>query len=191
MIQYSQITGNTCLLRSGLVLNGGNKWKDLAHFEQIKTQFFQKRDLKIEHLENEGLIAVQGPQATNILQKLFKTDLSKIGFMGFLKEKVSHGIDCELTAYRTGYTGEDGFEISVLENSTLPFVQFLLANGVFPAGLGARDALRLEAGLCLHGHDISDDITPVESLLQWTIRKKNTIVPFIGFESLQKIKKVS
>lgn len=190
-ILFFPITENTCLFISNLVLNGGNKFIDLEHFEQVRKEFFGQKDLKIEHMELDGLIAVQGPTAAAVLQKLFKTDLSKIGFMEFFKEKVEHGINCELTVYRTGYTGEDGFEISIPNKGVTEFAQYLFAQkDVYPAGLGSRDGLRLEAGLCLHGHDISQDISPVESLLQWTIRKKNAFSPFIGAEALTKIKSV-
>lgn len=108
--------------------------------------------------------------------------------MQFFKEKVGAGIDAELTAYRTGYTGEDGFEVSMPNSAAVAFAEFLLSEGVTPAGLAARDALRLEAGLCLHGHDISEETSPVEAQLQWTIRKKHTKGPFIGYEALQAIK---
>lgn len=180
-----------CYLISGIVLNGGNKFKDLQHFEQVKNSSFASSDLKIEYLEQQSLIAVQGPRAAEILQNLFKTDLSKINFMSFFKETVKLGALVEVTAYRTGYTGEDGFEVSIPSANAVDFAKFLMTQGVTPAGLGARDALRLEAGLCLHGHEISEGISPVESLLQWTIRKKHTETPFIGLEALQKIKAVA
>jgi aminomethyltransferase len=173
-----------------MVLNGGNKWKDLEHFEEVRRREYGNADIKIEHLEDQSLVAVQGPYAAEALQKLFKTDLQRVSFMQFFKEKVEAGINAELTAYRTGYTGEDGFEVSMPSAAAVPFVEFLLSEGVTPAGLAARDALRLEAGLCLHGHDISEDISPVEAQLQWTIRKQNQKIPFIGYEALQKIKAV-
>ena len=76
--------------------------------------------------------------------------------------------------YRTGYTGEDGFEVSVPNSIVEQFCEEIFKNQhLKPAGLGARDTLRIEAGLCLHGHEISEDISPVESLLQWTMREQN------------------
>lgn len=108
--------------------------------------------------------------------------------MQFVKERVEGPFNAELTAYRTGYTGEDGFEVSMPNHVAVAFAEFLLSEGVTPAGLAARDALRLEAGLCLHGHDISEDISPVESQLNWTVRKEHVHNPFIGFEALEKIR---
>lgn len=180
-----------CLLISGIVLNGGNKFRDLQHFSEVIKTYRDPLDLKIDHLEKQSLIAVQGPKAAEILQKLFKTDLSRVNFMTFFKETVTLGSPVEITAYRTGYTGEDGFEVSIPSENVIEFAQFLISQDVTPAGLGARDALRLEAGLCLHGHEISESISPVESLLQWTIRKKHTDTTFIGLEALQKIKAVT
>ncbi len=85
--------------------------------------------------------------------------------MNFFKE-VPQNFNSEFAFYRTGYTGEDGFEISVPNSEAVKFLDLLFANEwIKPAGLGSRDTLRLEAGLCLHGHEISDDISPVESLL--------------------------
>lgn len=80
--------------------------------------------------------------------------------------------DFSLMISRSGYTGEDGFEISIPNSETTKFVQLLLEDQrVAPIGLGARDSLRLEAGLCLHGHDINETINPVEAALMWTVRK--------------------
>ena len=188
MIQFFQTMETTCDFKRNMVINGANKFIDLEHFEQVKSELFKNKDVKIEHLTNKSLIAVQGPKSAEILQKLFKQDLSKIGFMGFFHEKAGHGLNCEMTVYRTGYTGEDGFEISMPEENTEDFAKFLANEQILPAGLGSRDALRLEAGLCLHGHDLSQEISPVEALLQWTIRKKNGITSFIGEEALKTIK---
>lgn len=82
-------------------------------------------------------------------------------------------IDETVLVSRCGYTGEDGFEISVSDNNATKLFDLLLKNGdVKPAGLGARDTLRLEAGLCLYGHDMNEDITPVEASLKWVIGKR-------------------
>lgn len=92
--------------------------------------------------------------------------------MQFFKDSSYFGK--EITFYRTGYTGEDGFEISVPNSIVEAFCDKLFEDAnLKPAGLGARDCLRLEAGLCLWGHEMTEDISPVESLLQWTIRKEN------------------
>ena len=73
---------------------------------------------------------------------------------------------------RSGYTGEDGFEISILNSNVEKLIDFLISKGVKPIGLGARDTLRLEAGLCLYGHDLNEKINPVEANLKWAIAKK-------------------
>jgi aminomethyltransferase len=90
--------------------------------------------------------------------------------------------DFSLMISRSGYTGEDGFEISVPDSEAVKFVELLLQDQrVAPIGLGARDSLRLEAGLCLHGHDIDESTNPVEAILMWTVRKSVEIIFFIFF----------
>lgn len=171
-----------------LVLNAGNKYKDLEHINFLKEEYFKNKEVILDFRQNVSLIALQGPESANVLQKLLKTDLSKIGFMQFFSEKIP-GYPKEITFYRSGYTGEDGFEISISDCCVEKFCDELFTNSnVIPAGLGARDTLRLEVGLCLHGHEISDTISPVESLLQWTIRKKNLITDFYGFDKFLEIK---
>ena len=120
------------------------------------------------HIHDErGLIALQGPMAAGAVQPLTKLDLSKVYFGAFAKADLA-GIPCFVT--RTGYTGEDGFEISVPNERALELTERLMAaKGVDLCGLGARDSLRLEAGLCLYGNDLDEDISPVEAGLAWTI----------------------
>lgn len=94
---------------------------------------------------------------------------------------------------RCGYTGEDGFELSIKDDVIEKVCEYLFDEfpGVLtPAGLGARDLLRLEAGMNLHGHDISVDTNPVEALLMWTVRKKSAFTPFVGQKRLKEIRKV-
>ncbi len=119
-------------------------------------------------LPERALLALQGPRAVDALSRL-ADGVSKLTFMtGAHFELV--GVDCFVT--RSGYTGEDGFEISVPAESAVALAQALLAQPeVKPAGLGARDTLRLEAGLCLYGHDIDTTTTPVEAGLSWAIQK--------------------
>ena len=106
-----------------------------------------------------------------------------MNFMQFTKEKLSQFGDLEFEISRTGYTGEDGFEVVVSNSVVEDFVTGLLQfEGATPAGLGARDLLRLEAGYCLHGNDISRLINPVEGMLQWVIRKSSQHTNFIGYE---------
>lgn len=159
----------------------------MDHIRFLKEKFFKSKDVGLDFRENESLIALQGPKAAHILQSLVKQDLNQISFMKFFKEKV---MGQEVIFYRTGYTGEDGFEISVPNQIVEQFCDKLFEDKQLKqAGLGARDTLRLEAGLCLHGHEITKDTSPVESLLQWTIRKQNQLTNFWGQEGYLKAKK--
>src|SRR5580704_586621 len=122
----------------------------------------------IEPLPDRALIALQGPKAESVLAKLC-ADVSAMRFMDVGPHLVD-GIECFVS--RSGYTGEDGFEISVPADHAEALAKTLLANSdVLPIGLGARDSLRLEAGLCLYGHDIDTTTTPVEGALEWSIQK--------------------
>jgi aminomethyltransferase len=119
-------------------------------------------------MPDQALLALQGPRAVTALSRL-NPALSKLAFMTGMSAKLA-GVDCFVT--RSGYTGEDGFEISVPAAQAEVLARVLLASTeVRPAGLGARDTLRLEAGLCLYGHDINDVTTPVEAGLAWAIQK--------------------
>lgn len=167
-----------------MVLNAGNKQKDLDHFKKIKEQHFQNMDVSFKSLDDYSLIALQGPKAHLVLQDLLKSlvDLNKIGFMTHFSASVS---SINLSIYRSGYTGEDGFEISVHNDQVINFVNLLLKDErVKPAGLGARDSLRLEAGLCLHGNDIDESTNPAEAGLMWTVRKTPVLFNFF-FEFYQ------
>jgi len=129
------------------------------------------KDVSLQFLNDRGLVALQGPTMKDALQPLTDIDLSKLGFMNSIVGKVA-GIDnCRIT--RCGYTGEDGVEISVDDHKTQELVESLLSSKGSPAlaGLGARDSLRLEAGLCLYGNDIDKNTTPIEATLAWTIPK--------------------
>jgi len=118
------------------------------------------------------LLAVQGPQAASVVQELTKIDLSKLYFMQNKFGSVA-GIDgCRIT--RCGYTGEDGVEISVPADKAVTLADALISSKVSDvqlAGLGARDTLRLEAGLCLYGNDMDENTTPPEAALSWLIGK--------------------
>jgi aminomethyltransferase len=123
----------------------------------------------IEPLADRALIALQGPKAESVLAK-FCAGAPAMRFMDAGPHTVD-GIECFVS--RSGYTGEDGFEISVPADHAEALAKTLLANSdVLPIGLGARDSLRLEAGLCLYGHDIDTSTTPVEGALQWSIQKR-------------------
>ena len=119
-------------------------------------------------LADRALIALQGPKAESALAKL-GADASAMKFMDAGTRRIG-AFDCFVS--RSGYTGEDGFEISVPAAEAETLVTRLLENpDVLPIGLGARDSLRLEAGLCLYGHDIDTMTTPVEAALEWSVQK--------------------
>ena len=147
-----------------MVVNADGKAADIAHMrEKIGSR------VKITPLEDRALMALQGPQAAKVLMRLAPAAVS-MKFMSFAMMEIG-GIACFVT--RSGYTGEDGYEISVPAAQSERFARLLLEQPeVKPAGLGARDSLRLEAGLCLYGHDIDRTTTPAEADLGWTISKR-------------------
>ncbi len=146
-----------------VIVNGACKVGDIAHIQdRIGAR------CAVLPMPDQALLALQGPQAVTALSRLL-TGLDKLVFMTgghFIWE----GADLFIT--RSGYTGEDGFEISVPPTHAEPFARALLAQPeVKPIGLGARNSLRLEAGLCLYGNDIDTTTTPVEAALTWAIQK--------------------
>ncbi|MDI3564470.1 glycine cleavage system aminomethyltransferase GcvT [Bradyrhizobium sp. Arg816] len=146
-----------------LVVNAACKAEDEAHLRAHLSG-----DCIIEHLQDRALIALQGPKAEGVLAKLC-AEAPAMKFMDAGPHKVA-GLDCFVS--RSGYTGEDGFEISVPAADAERLAKTLLDNpDVMPIGLGARDSLRLEAGLCLYGHDIDTATTPVEAALEWSVQK--------------------
>ncbi len=145
-----------------LVVNAARKASDLAH---LRAQIDDS--VVIEHDEN-ALLALQGPQAVEVLNR-FHPHICNLAFMTVADFEVS-GVPCFVS--RSGYTGEDGFEISMPAESAMRLTRTLLNEPeVKPAGLGARDSLRLEAGLRLYGQDMNTETTPVEAGIQWTISK--------------------
>ncbi|KAI7746802.1 hypothetical protein M8C21_007709 [Ambrosia artemisiifolia] len=156
-----------------LVVNAGCRDKDLAHIEEHMKAFKAKGGDVSWHIYDErSLLALQGPLAAPTLQHLTKEDLSKLYFGEFRIIDIN-GSKCFLT--RTGYTGEDGFEISVPSENAVDLAKAILEKSegkVRLTGLGARDSLRLEAGLCLYGNDMEQHITPVEAGLTWAIGKR-------------------
>jgi aminomethyltransferase len=143
-----------------LVLNAACKVADLAHLRAALPR------LEVQELADRALLALQGPAAARLLAP-FATGLGELRFMQGRALAVA-GIDCLVT--RSGYTGEDGFEISLPKEAAEGFARRLLSvQGIAPVGLGARDSLRLEAGLCLYGHELSPDISPIEAGLGWAI----------------------
>ncbi|MFC0710608.1 glycine cleavage system aminomethyltransferase GcvT [Azorhizophilus paspali] len=147
-----------------LVVNAACKEQDLAHLQKHIGARCQIESL----FESRALLALQGVKAVDVLARL-APEVAKMTFMR-IAEVGLLGIPCIVS--RSGYTGEDGFEISVPVEHADKLARALLAEPeVQPIGLGARDSLRLEAGLCLYGHDMSSATTPVEASLQWAISK--------------------
>ena len=147
-----------------VVANAARRDADLAHMRQaLEPQH------RVEELADRALLALQGPRAADVLGRLCPA-ANELAFMQTTSERVA-GVPCRIS--RCGYTGEDGFEISVPAAHAPDLARRLLAEPeVAPAGLGARDSLRLEAGLCLYGHELTPEITPVEAGLRWTIAKR-------------------
>ncbi|MEX2641885.1 MAG: glycine cleavage system aminomethyltransferase GcvT [Acetobacterales bacterium] len=147
-----------------LVVNAACKGADFAH---IRTHM--PKGVELEEQPDRALVALQGPKAAAVLARL-SPPAAEMRFMDWRALEIA-GIPC--TATRSGYTGEDGYEISVAGDRAEELAGALLEQEeVGPIGLGARDTLRLEAGLCLYGHDIDETTTPVEADLVWTISKR-------------------
>jgi aminomethyltransferase len=154
----------------GLVVNASRRDVDLAHLRAglgAGIDVVERTDL--------ALLAVQGPAAVAAVAGLADDDADGRALVGAafmdVREVTLAGIPCRVS--RSGYTGEDGVEIQVPADAAVDLARRLLAGGVVqPAGLAARDSLRLEAGLCLYGHDLDEDTTPVEAGLTWSIQKR-------------------
>ena len=129
-----------------MVVNAGCKDKDLEYLNSHLVP-----GVNIQYLQDYGLLALQGPLAGSVLQELLSEDLTKLKFMNAFYTKIQK-IDANVLITRCGYTGEDGFEITISPNKAIELTELLLSDSkVKPIGLGARDSLRLEAGLCLYG----------------------------------------
>lgn len=168
-----------------LVVNGSTTEKDYVWVTE------QAKNFKDVHIANQSdttaLLALQGPVAHAILQPLTDVDLASIRYYHFAPGMVD-SINCIIS--RTGYTGEDGFELYCSPADVVTLWTDLLTSGkthgLLPAGLGARDTLRLEAGLCLYGHELDEQTNPLEANLGWSVKlnKEN----FIGRDALLKAK---
>jgi glycine cleavage system T protein (aminomethyltransferase) len=146
-----------------VVVNAACKEADEAHLRAALADI-----CNIEVLTNRALLALQGPKAEAVLAR-FSADVPAMKFMDCGPRQVA-GFPCFVS--RSGYTGEDGFEISVPAEHAQAVARLLVEDAdVLPIGLGARDSLRLEAGLCLYGHDIDTTTTPVEAALEWSVQK--------------------
>ncbi len=151
-----------------VVVNAANLEKDRAWFEKAAADFdveFTDRSPEI------SLLALQGPEAQAILAQLTDTDLDAIGFYRFAEGRVA---DRDAVISRTGYTGEDGFELYLAAGDAVAVWRAILAagegRGLLPAGLGARDSLRLEVGYILYGNDLDERHTPLEAGLGWVVK---------------------
>jgi aminomethyltransferase len=162
LIIYSQGTELDGSERVAVIVNAATTDKD-------KTWMMEHlpSDLTFEDVSRDrALIAVQGPEAVAQLQRVTAEDLDKVGRFGHIEGTV---LGQPAFLARTGYTGEDGFEVMMSADGGQALWQTLLENGVIPCGLGARDTLRLEAAMALYGQDITDDTTPLEAGLKWLV----------------------
>jgi aminomethyltransferase len=147
-----------------LVVNASRKDADWAHIEARLPA-----GVRLMKADNRSLLALQGPKAAEVLER-HAPGAAALGFMS-ATSLAFDGIACHVS--RSGYTGEDGFELSVKSKRLEAVAEALLSEPeVKPIGLGARDSLRLEAGLCLYGHDIDETTSPVEGALVWSMQKR-------------------
>lgn len=165
-----------------LVINAANIDKDVAWIEKHATAF----DVTVENLSpSYAEVAIQGPKAQAILQKVTPKNLEEIAFFFFEEEVMVAGYPCLVS--RTGYTGEDGFEVYATNEAIEPIVRALMdageEEGLVPCGLGARDTLRFEASLPLYGNELSPEITPLEAGLGFFVKLK-VDDDFIGKQAL-------
>ncbi len=160
-----------------MVVNAGNQDGD---FEWVRSQGDQSRVLNVGR--EWALIGVQGPRAVGLVQRLTSSDLGGVKYYAFVEGTVAD-VPCVIS--RTGYTGEDGFELFGRNADAVRLWRALLdegqADGIRPAGLGARDTLRLEAGMRLYGNDMDSGINPIEAGLDWTL---NLDKDFIGRDAI-------
>lgn len=171
-----------------MVVNAGNREKDIKWIKQVAGKF----EVVVEDISDQtALISFQGPKSSELLQKIVDTQLSQLKRFTFVECNVSKE---KCLVSRTGYTGEDGFEIAVFDTTIdspekvtriwTNLLEIGKEHGVLPCGLGARDTLRLEAGMCLYGNDISEETTPVEAALGFIVNLDDNR-EFIGKNVLQ------
>ncbi|MGB7653995.1 MAG: glycine cleavage system aminomethyltransferase GcvT, partial [Novosphingobium sp.] len=161
-----------------LVVNGATKWDDMAHLRENLPD-----EVGLTHLEDSALLALQGPKAAAALERIAtgQTPISALTFMKGGEFKIA-GVDAWIS--RSGYTGEDGFELAIPAENAAEIADLICAQpDVKPIGLGARDSLRLEAGLPLYGHDLSPDHSPIDAQLLFAVNKRRrTEGGFLGAE---------
>src|SRR4051794_16191958 len=164
-----------------IVVNASNREKDVAHFQE------NTKDLDVEVVDESddwALLALQGPRAVELLQPFTETDLSSIKYYRYEVGEVE-GSYAVLS--RTGYTGEDGFELFVRPDAAPHIWRRLLEAGAVPVGLGARDTLRLEAGMCLYGNELDAKTTPLEAGISFVVHLDKE-QEFVGQEALRREK---
>ncbi|CAA9312706.1 MAG: Aminomethyltransferase (glycine cleavage system T protein) [uncultured Gemmatimonadaceae bacterium] len=188
-VQYSAILNergtfeDDCLVyrfadRVMIVVNASNAAKDLAHIARYQGRF----DCTVEDASDRiALLALQGPEAARVLARLTSVDLAAIRYYYFAEGTVA-GVP-DVIVSRTGYTGEDGFELYFDAERAVELWEALVADpAVVPAGLGSRDSLRLEMGMALYGNDIDEHVTPYEAGLGWVVKLQKG--DFVGREAL-------
>ena len=147
-----------------VVVNGATKYGDLHEFENRLP-----REIVVDHMKEQALLAPQGPRAAELLEGI----VPGVSELSFMEGRAFHAFGLPLWISRSGYTGEDGFEISIPGHAADQLAEALVLNeAVKPIGLGARDSLRLEAGLPLYGHDLDRETTPVMAGLNFAINKR-------------------
>ncbi|MDX8397701.1 MAG: glycine cleavage system aminomethyltransferase GcvT [Mariprofundaceae bacterium] len=160
-----------------LCINAANRHKDVSHLQAQAKAF----DVSVkDESDDTTLLALQGAKAQAALQSLLDLDLDSIGYYKFAQVQIS-SLDSIIS--RTGYTGEDGFEIYIPNKIAVDVWRALLAQGAVPIGLAARDMLRTEMGYALYGHEISATVTPVEAKLMWITKLDKG--DFIGKQAVQ------
>lgn len=146
-----------------VVVNASNREKDVAYFREHTAEF----DVEVaDESDDWALLALQGPEAVGLLQDFTKTDLAPIKYYRFVEGEVD-GAPAILS--RTGYTGEDGFELYLRPDDAPRIWRVLIEGGAAPVGLGARDTLRLEAGMCLYGNELDAETTPLEAGISFAV----------------------
>jgi aminomethyltransferase len=169
-----------------LVVNASNIEKDFEWLQKHKPEGVELVNVSTDFAQ----LAIQGPESESILQRLTDTDLSEIGFFRFQENVLLAGVPALVS--RTGYTGEDGFEIYLHTSNAVELWKAILEagteDGLLPAGLGARDTLRFEAKLALYGQELTKDITPIEAGIGFAV-KTDKEADFIGKEVLAQQKK--
>ncbi|GAA0482240.1 glycine cleavage system aminomethyltransferase GcvT [Salinibacillus aidingensis] len=170
-----------------LVVNAANTTNDYEWLKQHVIDGATVKNVSDEYAQ----LAIQGPKAEQIVQKLTQTDLSEIKFFRFQDDVHFEGLQAKALVSRTGYTGEDGFEIYLAQSDGPVLWEKILQagveEGIEPVGLGARDTLRFEANLALYGQELTKDITPIEAGLGFAVKPQKD-VDFIGKDVLSKQK---